>query len=372
MKILIIAYPNLKKDPRPYRQIKALYKNHEVHTAGYSESGLEASFFKLGKHKFFIEIFRLILLKLGFYNFYYWDKYKLRVLKKLKETKYDLIIAHEIRLLPLALKISKNSKIILDAHEYSPKNYDDSLLWRFFIKKYYTYLCYKYIPKVSKLISVSPGIVEEYNKNFKTDAELITNASEYYENLTPKKINEKKIRIIHHGIASSSRKLELIVEMMKFLDNSVYELNLMLVSSTFSSLYLRKLKTIAKGLNIVFLKPVSRNRLVKFCNQFDIGIHFVPPTNFNLKYGLGNKFFEYVQSRLAIAIGPDIEMSKYIKKYDLGIISKDWTPQSIANSIASVNSKKLFYHKNQSHKYSENLSEKSNTQKFLKLIKSFN
>ena len=101
----------------------------------------------------------------------------------------------------------------------------------------------------------------------------------------------KKIRIIHHGIASSSRKLELIVEMMKFLDNSVYELNLMLVSSTFSSLYLRKLKTIAKGLNIVFLKPVSRNRLVKFCNQFDIGIHCFPPSNFNIKYGLGNKFF---------------------------------------------------------------------------------
>ncbi len=105
MKILIIAYPSLKKDPRPYRQIKALYKNHEVHTVGYSESGLEASFSKLGKHKFFIEIFRLFLLKLGFYNFYYWDKYKLRVLKKLKDTKYDLIIAHEIRLLPLALII---------------------------------------------------------------------------------------------------------------------------------------------------------------------------------------------------------------------------------------------------------------------------
>ena len=55
MKILIIAYPSLKKDPRPYRQIKNLYKNHELHCVGESESGLEFSFYKLEKYKFYIE-----------------------------------------------------------------------------------------------------------------------------------------------------------------------------------------------------------------------------------------------------------------------------------------------------------------------------
>lgn len=40
MKILILAYPNLKKDPRPFRQIKNLCENHELHCIGGGESGL--------------------------------------------------------------------------------------------------------------------------------------------------------------------------------------------------------------------------------------------------------------------------------------------------------------------------------------------
>ena len=153
MKILIIAYPSLKKDPRPYRQIKNLYKNHELHCVGESESGLEFSFYKLEKYKFYIEIFRIFLLKFGLYEFYYWDKFKKKILNSLKNQDFDLVIAHEIRLVPLALKIAKNAPVILDAHEYSPKNFDDSWLWRFFIKKYYTKLCVDNLPKVDKVLT---------------------------------------------------------------------------------------------------------------------------------------------------------------------------------------------------------------------------
>ena len=53
MKILIIAYPDLSKDPRPYRQIKSLSKEHEVYTVGASSSGLE-NFFCLKNIIFYI------------------------------------------------------------------------------------------------------------------------------------------------------------------------------------------------------------------------------------------------------------------------------------------------------------------------------
>ena len=54
------------------------------------------------------------------YKFYYWDKFKIKILNSLKNKEFDLVIAHEIRLVPLALKIAKNP-VILDADEYSPK-----------------------------------------------------------------------------------------------------------------------------------------------------------------------------------------------------------------------------------------------------------
>ncbi len=371
MKILIIAYPSLKKDPRPYRQIKNLYKKHELHCVGDSESGLEFSFYKLGKYKFYIEIFRIFLLKFGLYEFYYWDKFKKKILNSLKNQDFDLVVAHEIRLVPLALKIAKNAPVILDAHEYSPKNFDDSWLWRFFIKKYYTKLCVDNLPKVDKVLTVSPGIVDAYVKNFNTQTVLIKNACDYAANLIPSKLDPDLIKIIHHGNVSSSRKLELLIEMMKYLDNKKFQLNLMLVSGASTNLYLKKLKYQAKNLNIVFLNPVKREEIVPFCNQFDIGVIFLPPTNFNLKYCLANKFFEMIQSRLAMAIGPDIEMSKYVKKYEIGMIAKDWSAFSLANMIRSTPLSKLIYYKDQSNKYAKDLSSINDNLNFIELINSY-
>lgn len=372
MKILLIAYPDLKKDPRPYRQIKSMYKDHEVYTIGGKESGLEKYFYKIEKHKFYVEIFRIFLIKFGLYQRYYWDRYKKHIIRKLKDNKFDLVIAHEIRLVPLAVEIAKGAPIILDAHEYSPKNFDDSWAWRFFIKKYYTKLCQNYLPKVKKVITVSQGIVKAYQDNFNTDTVLITNASEYARNVKPSSVDQNKIRIIHHGNAGSSRKLELLVKMMRYLDNNKYELNLMLVSSTYTQFYVNKLKRLSKGHNINFLKPIHRTQLIDFSNQFDIGVHFVPPTNFNLKYGLGNKFFEFIQSRLAVAIGPDIEMSWYVRKYDLGMIADDWSPKSLAKSIEATNVEKLKFYKNQCHKFAKELSSDFNDRVFRDIINSFN
>jgi hypothetical protein len=370
MKVLILSYTNLKNDPRPYRQIKSLYQNVEVHTIGTSKSGLEKTFTKLIKNNFIIDAFRILLLKLRLYDNYYWDNHKKKILSGKNNSRYNLLIAHEIRLVPLALKLAKGSPVILDAHEYSPKNFDDSLIWRFFIKKYYTYLCDKYLPMVDKIITVSPGIVNAYKKNYSIKPILITNACEYAENIAPQKIDNNKIRIIHHGIASSSRKLELLIDMMNYLDDK-YELNFMLVFSTYSKHYFNKLKRRAKNKNIKFLQPVSREKLIRFSNDYDIGIHFVPPTNYNLKYGLGNKFFEYVQSRLAIAIGPDIEMCRYVNKYNLGIISETWEPSSIAEAIKKTDMSTLNFYKNQCHKYAKELSSNENDEIFVNLVNSY-
>ncbi|MAM04501.1 MAG: hypothetical protein CMD06_00895 [Flavobacteriales bacterium] len=371
MKILLIAYPSLKKDPRPFRQISLLHRDNYLHTVGGGPSGLEDEFTLLKKNNFLIELFRLILLKLNLYLRYNFDIHKKKVLKKLVNYHFDLVIVHEVRLLPLALSIAKKSPVILDAHEYSPKNFDDNFLWRFFIKKYYTFLCEKYIPKVNKIITVSPGIVNAYKKEFKKETFLITNACKFYENLQPRKINTSKIKLIHHGIANSSRKLELLIEMMKYLDNKLYELTFMLTNTSMSKMYLEKLKFASRKLNIRFIPPVKREDLVDFTNNYDIGIHFIPPSNFNLKYGLGNKFFEFIQSRIAIAIGPDIEMSKYVKKYDLGIISSSWSPKSLADKISETSIDKLNYYKNQTHKYAQTLSSKDNNEFFIDLINKY-
>jgi len=365
--ILIISYTDLSRDPRPLRQIKALKDNYNINCIGVRKNGLERQFIELKKNSFLTEILKLPLLLLRMYNIYYWDRYKKSVLKKINKNNYDIIIVHEIRLVPLALKISKTAKIILDAHEYSPSNFDDSLLWKIFIKRYYTYLCKYNLKKCDIVITVSDGIANLYKENFGINCEVITNASEYVK-LYPHPVNPDKIKIIHHGNASSSRNLELMIDIMDFTDGR-FELYLMLVVSKANKIYYTRLIRKSKNnKNIHFLAPVPFDDLVEYCNKFDIGIQFHPPSNLNLKYGLGNKFFEFIQSRLAIAIGPAIEMKKYVEKYDLGIISDSFSPKDMANKLNSLSYDEIMDFKKNSDRNASVLSLESNNKKLLEIV----
>jgi len=346
-----------------------LNKDYYVHVLAVDKSGEEQAFTKLNKVKLFHDVFRIILIKLGLYQCYYWDKFKKQAVHDLKDDKFDLVIAHEIRLLPLALRVSKGAEVILDAHEYSPKNFDDDFLWRLFIKRYYTWLCKTYLPKIQTLFSVSQGIVDEYEKVFGVESILLTNACEYYD-LNPTPVNDK-IKIIHHGIASPSRKLELMIEVMKHTD-SRFELYLMLVHTKFTERYVKKLRSLAKNMdNVFFIGPVSKHDLVSFTNRFDIGMIFVPPFNFNLQHGLPNKFFEMVQSRMAVACGPFIEISPYIKKYNLGIISKTWEPKSMAIALNELSNEDVYRLKMNAHNSAMEISSEKETEKFLNIIKRY-
>ena len=80
-------------------------------------------------------------------------------------------------------------------------------------------------------------------------------------------------------------------------------------------------------------------------NSYDIGLYILPPTNINNKYPLPNKLFEFIQSRLAVAIGPSPEMARIVKKYNLGVVSEEFTSQSLAKTIKSLEIKDLITYK---------------------------
>ena len=44
-------------------------------------------------------------------------------------------------------------------------------------------------------------------------------------------------------------------------------------------------------------------------NACDVGVFCMPPINVNARYALPNKFFDFVQARLAVAVGPAEEMA---------------------------------------------------------------
>ncbi len=367
--ILIIALTDLSKSPRPIRQIKSLKDKFRVDTMGLAKSGLENNFYKINKKSILSRFVRLPLLLLKMYNLYYWDREKKTTALRMNSKEYDLIIVHEVRMLPFAFEISKNAKIILDAHEYSPNNFDDNLMWKIFIKPFYIHLCNKYLIKCDKVITVCDKIAELYQQNFNIRCQVVTNASNYY-NYKPYDAKGDKVRIIHHGIASSSRKLELMITMMDYLDDR-FELHLMLVAKRMNKIYFSKLQKMAKNYkNIYFLDPVPYDNIVEFSNKFDVGLIFFPPSNLNLKYCLPNKFFEFLQSRLCIATSPLEEIEKYVKKYDLGVVSRTFDPFEMAQSLNKLSKSDIMKYKIQCDKNAYKLSSITNQKKILNIVDS--
>jgi len=392
---LILSYSDLSTDPRVIRQINALNNHYSITASGLNPSDIEdvkniPIKLKVNKEinfhldyplpvrkafSFFIKNYLRTEKKITRFqkkslersaNFEkrYWTIDKINFVERLGKEKFDLIIANDIDTLPLALRISGGkSKVILDSHEYHPRQCENDSEWVKYTQKYTEYLCREYMSKADLVFAVSEGIADEFRKNYNVDPLLLTNATEH-NNLSPGKVNEEHIKIIHHGSAKESRNLEIILEMMKFTD-SRFTLDLMLIP-THRDYYNELLIKYSSEEKIKFTEPVRTKDIPGFINRYDIGIFLLPPVNFNYEYALPNKFFEFIQGRLCIAIGPSAEMEKYVKKYELGIISEDFTPEKMAEKLNSLTAKEIFRYKENSDKYSKELSAEKN----LELIRS--
>jgi len=370
-KILIISFSDLYSDPRVNRQIRFLSDHYSVTTLGITDSGISGvtSILTSISHKSQIKKLTASYdLLTGKYEKYYWTQdHIINSYEQLKNLKFDLIIANDIDSLPLAIKIQKQSKLIFDAHEYAPREFEDRLIFRLLFQKYKTYLCQTYIPQVDRMITVCQSIADTYEKDTSIKPSVMTNAPKY-QDLNPQFLtsNTSKIRLIHHGAAMRSRKIEKLIMMMKYLDNR-YELNLILTGS-FPD-YTNYLKKISKNnTNIIFLNAVPMPEISQYLNKFDIGVYILEPSNFNNLHALPNKFFEFVQARLAVAIGPSPEMARLVKEYDLGVVADDFEPQTLAKKLMELDYQKINYYKQQSHKIAKELSADKNQAIILNLV----
>ena len=288
--------------------------------------------------------------------------------KELSKEEFDIIISHDITLMPLvfAIKGDKNTKVMLDAREFYLRNFNDNLRWRILTKPINKFLCDKYLRRCDKIMTVSDGLAEEYAQVYKIEKPQVFMSLPYPQTLKPVKNEDNDIKIIHHGYANTSRKTELMIEMMDFVDKR-FTLDLMLLET--KDKYWVKINEMAKNRdNVRIIPPVNFYEIVPFTNSYDIGLFLVPPSNFNLKYTLPNKFFEFIQARLVVAIGPSIEMMKLVKEYDCGIVSKDFAPRSLAEELNKLTPERLAYYKEQSHKAAQELNTDTNKMLIDKMI----
>ena len=277
--------------------------------------------------------------------------------EQLRHKTFSVIVCHDLNLLPIACKLRDLShnkghcKIVMDAREFYPRQREDSLWWRFFFAGLNDYLCRRYLPQADLVFTVSPGLQRGYAEQYGVQCILLPSYPTHAK-LEPHATPTTAVRCVHHGVASPGRRLEMMIEAIRLLDGR-FHLDFILVPSR-SAYYLRRLRQLADDIpHIRFLDPIPMSAIVSTIAAYDMGIYILPPSNFNHRHALPNKFFEYIQARLAVAIGPSPDMAALVREHGIGVVSPDFTPQSFANSLKQLQPEDIDAFKAKTHAVAE-------------------
>ncbi|PZX57776.1 glycosyl transferase family 4 [Algoriphagus ratkowskyi] len=375
MKILIFTINPLHNAPRVIREIDALKNNFEIIATGITPPHdknieyIDAEKFVLSSFEYTLgKIFRVLSLGRVFKGRY--PSIQSKIDRLIRETNPDIVIVHPGAYLSYFSKANRQYKLVFNAHEFHPKEFESDQRWKSTWGKIHDHIYRTHLPKIDLLINVCEGIGQECKTAYGRDSIIIPNAGPYYPNLKPKLRSDGKIRMIHHGVAIKERSLENMIELAGRLEVN-YELDMMLVYQ--DQAYFDKLTALASNYtNVRIIPPVAFDDIVSSISEYDIGLFLLPPANFNYLHALPNKFFEFIQARLAIAVGPSPEMANVVKEYELGIVSSDFSVESMHSLLSKLSHDEINTFKRNSNQAAMELNAEQYNSLLLSSIQSLN
>ncbi|MFT4176296.1 MAG: hypothetical protein QM627_06535 [Luteolibacter sp.] len=370
-KILIISNSPLHRDPRVLVQIQALKNDYSIHALGLTDPGIKGiAFTKIGSNglpgkaiSWLLRKLRNILISFKQYELashFSWVEWKARIFANRIQS--DLILCNDIDMLPTAAEIkqSHNIPLYLDAHEYTPRQWDGDPEFKK-MEGYWDYIIERDKNNIDYMTTVCESIAEKYRNNYNLPVrEVVMNLPAGSINLQPSEVAKDHIRLVHHGGLNRNRQLENMIHLFDYLD-SRFSLDFYLMDDR--SGYLQELQVLAKKHpQISFRNPVSTVEISKEINQYDIGLFPLSPLSTNYRYALPNKFFEFIQARLAIAIWPSVEMKNILTKYEIGVVTDNFNIKELADKLNHLTHDEIFKMKERSDKIASTFQSRASEQ----------
>jgi glycosyltransferase involved in cell wall biosynthesis len=249
----------------------------------------------------------------------------------LQEFGPDIVIVHDPEWLPYLVDKKIEYKLVYNAHEYHPLEFDGDPQWMRTRGCSYYQLYKTCLPHVDILVNVCESIAKICRQEFGKESLVIPNASRYHPSLKANKVDGSHVKIIHHGLALRERRLEIMVEAAKRLGGR-FTLDLMLVPS--EKAYFEQLSNLVRTVpNVGIIDPVPYFDIAPFANQYDIGMYNLPPLSYNNRVALPNKVFEFLQARLCLVVSPSVEMARLVQRYNVGVVADGFDAAAFYEAI---------------------------------------
>ena len=289
----------------------------------------------------------------------YYDLFESKIL----ELKPDILHAHDLPMLAVAVRIKKKMpeiKIIYDSHEI----YEHVSSSDFFHKMYFTSLTKKCAKHVDGMTTVNESFVEYFLKKYKSlpRAEIVYNSilkrkilsKNFLKEKSPlrKKIENiaqgKKILLYQGGI-TEARGIHLIVE--AFLQINKDWVFVIMGWGAFES----NIRDLIRKLNlkdrVLFLPGAPLEDLSIWTAGADIGIIPYLNTCLNHWYCTPNKIWEYPAAGVPFIAPSYPELERVIDKFDIGWKLKKMSVENIVQTINSIDSEDIAIKSNNAFSY---------------------
>lgn len=332
-RLLILSFSPIASDARVLKQVQEFARDHEVVTCGYGPVPEGAAEHLRIPDDAPINALNGRLITLRWYSRVYRTLPAVRAARDLlRGRRFDVVIANDVEAVPIALDLDVRHGVHADLHEFSPRLHEENPAWARRIAPYVSWLCRRHVARASSWTTVGEGLAREYEREFGFRPRVVTNATPYRD-VEPTPVHSP-LRMVHSGACLRNRRLDETVRAVSTMTNVT--LDLYLTPNDPGHLEeLRALAAASQG-RVRLLDPVPYARLLDILEGYDLGVHLLAPTNFNNEWALPNKFFDYVQARLAVAIGPSVEMAALVERYGLGFVSASFDPADCAASLRAL------------------------------------
>ncbi|WP_324650831.1 hypothetical protein [Georgenia sp. H159] len=275
--------------------------------------------------------------------------------------RWDMVVANDARALPVAFRLADGAPVWADLHEWAPEERSHVPVWKILVAPLMDHLCRTYLPRCAATTTVGLAISELYEERYGVRPAVMRNTAPWTD-LAPTPVDGDTIRLVHSGGAVPGRRLETIIDVADRLGEG-YSLDLFLVPAKDGEAYLEGLRERASSNpRVTFHPPVPATELPATLNRFDLGVYWIPPYSRNARLALPNKLFDFVQGRLAIAVGPSQEMESVVREHDLGVVSEDFDVASCVRSVAAMTRDDIARFKSNAHAASRPLSFESDAE----------
>lgn len=340
-RIAVISYSDLSRDSRLDRQIGFLRGDHDVVACGLGpplHAGVEFVDLRpegtvAGPVTYARQLKGLARLATRRHRATYWRNADIRrIFHRLRALEFDAVVANEVSALPMAVRVAAGRPVIFDAHEWAIEEQAEKRWWRLLMAPYVDTLLRDAAPAIAGAMTVSPGIASLYRERYGIECALVTNAPPEAA-LEPSAVGET-IGMVHHGIAERARRLEVMAAGVAAAGEP-WALDLMLVGG--DAAYLQRVTSTTADLpNVQVVEPVSPREITRTINAYDVGVYLLRDRQVNQRLALPNKFFEFVQARLAVVVGPSPEMASLVRRYGFGVVADDFTAEALQRALSGL------------------------------------